>query len=102
MSYLGSIEMYILEISGIEINEMKDIKAFADELTRKIDKYREISRKKRRRKAVQSWNYSFRADDIRTITRLFKDDTSELAHSRLRRRTGKETRRTIQKMTWPR
>ncbi len=40
----------IMQITGIEINEMKDIKAFADELTRKIDKYREIFKEKEKAK----------------------------------------------------
>jgi len=42
----GKYREEILQMTGIEINEMKDIKAFADELSRKIDKYREIFKEK--------------------------------------------------------
>ena len=46
----GKYREEILAISGIEINELQDIKAFSDELQRKIDKYREMFKEKEKAK----------------------------------------------------
>lgn len=89
----GKYRDEIRNICGIEINELSDIKAFADELTRKIDKYKEIFKEKEQVKGGSIMDLFFSACMVMEITpdyskmtlhelAIFKAQATEIARKR--------------------